>query len=257
MLLTIDVGNTNTVFALSKKNEIVAKWRIATNPNRTADEYGFWLRHLIQSDLKNCPPLEGAILASVVPQTQFELAQCVKQYFNTQLILVNSNLVQEFINIDIDNPYELGADRIVNALQGWHKYKTSMIIVDFGTATNFDVIDEKGTYIGGIIAPGVNLSLSALQKAAAKLPNIRIKSPEKVIGRNTISAMQSGIYYGYVEMINGLIARIKKEQGTIDKVIATGGLASLYSKNIKQIEYIEENLTIDGLISIYQLQKKD
>ncbi len=255
MLLAIDVGNTNTVFAVSDGEKIIAEWRLATNPNRTSDEYGFWLRHLMQSDAPNCLPLTGAILATVVPQTQFELMQCVRRYFKIEPILVGAHTVIP-LKIEVDNPSELGADRLVNALEGWLKYKCGMIIIDFGTATTFDVVDESGTYIGGVIAPGVNLSLAALQNAAAKLPSIRIRAPEKVIGKNTIAAMESGIYYGYIGLIEGLIARIKAECVGITKVIATGGLAPLYAKSTTQIDEIATDLTIDGLISIYKLQQQ-
>jgi type III pantothenate kinase len=267
MLLAIDVGNTNTVFAVSDGESIKAEWRLSTNANRTADEYGFWLRHLIQNDLMqndlmqsdspDCLPITGAILATVVPQTQFELMQCVRRYFKVEPILVGAANANIPLKIDVDNPHEVGADRLVNALQGWLKYQCGMIIIDFGTATTFDVVDSNGTYIGGVIAPGVNLSLAALQQAAAKLPSIRIRAPEKVIGRNTISAMESGIYYGYVGMIEGLIQRIKAECRGITKVIATGGLASLYAKSTSQIDEIATDLTIDGLINIYKLQQKE
>jgi type III pantothenate kinase len=255
MLLAIDVGNTNTVFAVSNGEKVLAEWRISTNPNRTADEYGFWLRNLMQNDAPDCLPITGAILATVVPQTQFELMQCAKRYFNVEPILINPQ-IKIPLKIDVENPHEIGADRLVNALQGWLQFNSGLIIIDFGTATTFDVVSGDGTYVGGVIAPGVNLSLSALQNAAAKLPSIRVRAPEKVIGRNTINAMESGIYYGYIGLIDGLIQRIKTEQPDIKKVIATGGLAPLYAKTTHLIDEIIPDLTIDGLITIYKIQQQ-
>lgn len=255
MLLAIDVGNTNTVFAVSNGSKVIAEWRLATNPNRTADEYGFWLRHLMQSDAPDCLPITGVILATVVPQTQFELMQCARRYFNVEPLLINSQ-IKTPLKIEVENPHELGADRLVNALQGWLQFKCGLIIIDFGTATTFDVVNNQGAYIGGVIAPGVNLSLAALHNAAAKLPNIRIRAPEKVIGKNTINAMESGIYYGYACLINGLIERIKQEQPDIKKVIATGGLAPLYAKSTPLIDEIIPDLTIDGLVTIYKIQQQ-
>lgn len=255
-LLAIDVGNTNTVFAISDGQRIVAEWRLATNAHRTADEYGFWLRHLIHSDAPDCLPLTGAILATVVPQTQFELLQCCRRYFKVDPYLVGAENVAIPIKVDVDNPREVGADRLVNALEGWRRHQHGLIIIDFGTATTFDVVSSEGVYVGGVIAPGVNLSLSALQQAAAKLPSIRIRAPKYVVGRNTVSAMESGIYYGYAAMVAGLITRIKQERGDITTVIATGGLAPLYAKVIDEIDDIYQDLTIDGLVTLYTLQQQ-
>jgi type III pantothenate kinase len=255
-ILAIDVGNTNSVFAISDGEKTIAEWRLATNVQRTADEYGFWLRHLISSDAPDCLPLTGAVMATVVPQTQFELLQCCRRYFKIEPYLIGAENVNIPLPVDVDNPHEVGADRLVNALEGWNRYKTGLIIIDFGTATTFDVVSSEGIYVGGVIAPGVNLSLSALQKAAAKLPSIRIRAPKTVVGRGTVSAMESGIYYGYAGMVAGLINRIKKERGDIKTVIATGGLAPLYAKAIEEIDDIYQDLTIDGLITIYKLTTK-
>jgi type III pantothenate kinase len=167
--------------------------------------------------------------------------------------LIGAENVTIPLPVDVDNPHEVGADRLVNALEGWNRYRTGLIIIDFGTATTFDVVSGEGVYIGGVIAPGVHLSLTALQKAAAKLPSIRVRAPKSVIGRGTVSAMESGIYYGYAAMVSGLIARIKSERSDIKTVIATGGLAPLYAKVIDDIDDIYQDLTIDGLITIYKL----
>jgi type III pantothenate kinase len=254
MLLAIDVGNTNTVFAMSDGKRIQSQWRLATNPHRTADEYGMWLRQLLRETMDNAL-VTDVILATVVPQTQFELQQCCRRYFKIEPLLVDSTM-KTGIMIDVDHPDEVGADRVVNALQGWHLFHSGMVIVDFGTATTFDVVSGEGSYIGGVIAPGVNLSLAALHHAAAKLPSIRIRAPQTVIGRNTVAAMESGIYYGYSSMIEGMLKRICHERTDIKKIIATGGLAPLYAKSIPMIDEIIEDLTIDGLITLYALNHR-
>jgi type III pantothenate kinase len=253
MLLVIDVGNTNVVFAVFDGEKLAGQWRISTDARRTADEYGVWLTQVLKHS--KIPP-EGilhAVVASVVPQTLFDLRQLAKRYFNTELMVIGDPRIKTGIGVKIDNPREVGADRLVNAFAAWQKYKQALIVVDFGTATTFDVVSSEGDYIGGVIAPGVNLSLDALQRAAAKLPNIGIQRPLKVIGTNTIGAMQSGIYYGYVGLIEGIVSRIKEEQGANMIVIATGGLASLYAKACPVIARLEPDLTIFGLKQLYEM----
>ncbi|TAE34579.1 MAG: type III pantothenate kinase [Alphaproteobacteria bacterium] len=251
MLLAIDVGNTNSVFALFDGEHLVSQWRMATNASRTSDEYGLWLRQMLALNDRTYSEITDVILATVVPRVQFELVSCCKKYFHVEPMLVDSALDVPDLSVDVDHPEEVGADRLVNAYEGWKRYQCGMVIIDFGTATTFDVVTKEGVYIGGVIAPGVNLSLDALQKAAAKLPSIGVRCPSHVIGRNTVAAMESGIYYGYVGMIEGLLNRIKKEYGDIEKVIATGGLAPLYVRSIPQIDDIVSDLTIYGLASIY------
>ena len=197
--------------------------------------------------------ITGAVVASVVPQTLFDLRMLARHYFHTELMIVGAPGIKTGVGVKIDNPSEVGADRLVNAFAAWKRYHQALIVVDFGTATTFDVVSGKGDYIGGVIAPGVNLSLDALHKAAAKLPNIGIQKPAKVIGTNTIGAMQSGIYYGYAGLVESIAARIQQEYGAKMKVIATGGLASLYAKACPVIEQLEPDLTIYGLKELYEL----
>ncbi len=250
MLLTIDVGNTNTVFALFDGTTLINQWRLSTNPNRTADEYGFWLCHLLKTQ-QNSININAVVMATVVPRTQFELVQCCKNYFSLSPFIISSKMKHFPLTLDVEHQEEVGADRLVNAAEAWKRYGCGLVIVDFGTATTFDVVNNAGTYIGGVISPGINLSLEALQKAAARLPSIRIDAPTHVIGRNTVLAMQSGIYYGYAGMVDGVLTRIAEECPDVSKVIATGGLAPLYAKAVPRIDHIITNLTIYGLAALY------
>ncbi len=257
MLLVIDAGNTNVVFAVFEGNTLAGQWRISTDARRTADEYGVWLTQVLEHAGIVPAKITGAVLASVVPQAIFDLRQLAKRYFHTELLVIGDPRLKldTGVGVLIDNPAEVGADRLVNAFAAWKRYKQALIVVDFGTATTFDVVSKEGNYIGGVIAPGVNLSLDALQKAAAKLPTVAIQKPVKTIGTNTIGAMQSGIYYGYVGLIEGIAGRIKAEYGHNMKVIATGGLASLYAKACPLIEHLEPDLTIYGLKDLYEMNK--
>jgi type III pantothenate kinase len=255
MLLVIDVGNTNVVFAVFDGDKIVDQWRISTDAKRTSDEYGVWLTQVLEHSKISIEDIKGAAVASVVPQALFDLRQLAKRYFHCELMIIGAPGIKTGIGVKIDNPKEVGADRLVNAYAAWQRYKQPLIVVDFGTATTFDIVSGEGNYIGGVISPGVNLSLDALQKAAAKLPNVAIMRPDKVIGTSTIGAMQSGIYYGYVGLIEGITARIKAEHGKNMKVIATGGLASLYAKATNMIEHLEPDLTIHGIKALYDLNR--
>ncbi|MDX1975454.1 MAG: type III pantothenate kinase [Rickettsiales bacterium] len=257
MLLAIDVGNTNVVFAVFEKERIVGQWRISTDPKRTADEYGVWLTQVMEHAKLKPSQVKAAVVASVVPQSLFDLRMLAKRYFNTELLVIGDPrlAINTGMTLKIDNPRELGADRLVNAFAAWKKYQQALIVVDFGTATTFDIVSDKGEYLGGVISPGVNLSLDALQRAAAKLPNIGIQRPDRVIGTNTTSAMQSGIFYGYIGLIEGIAERIKAEYAAPMKVIATGGLASLYAKSCALIEQVEPDLTIYGLHDLYHMNK--
>lgn len=255
MLLVIDAGNTNVVFAVFDDTQLLGQWRIATARERTADEYGIWLLQVLERANIRAESITGAVLATVVPQALFNLRTLARQYFKTELAVVGEGDFNNGIAVKIDNPAQLGADRVVNAFAAWQRYKQALIVVDFGTATTFDIVSKEGDYIGGVIAPGVNLSLDALHKAAAKLPNINVTRPEKVIGTNTVGAMQSGIYYGYAGLIESIAARIMAEYGSSMKVIATGGLASLYAKACPVIEALEPDLTIEGLRALYELNR--
>ena len=256
MLLAIDVGNTNVVFAVFDGGKIAGQWRISSDARRTSDEYGIWLTQVMERANIKAGDIKGAVVASVVPQTLYDLRMLAKNYFDVDLLIIGAPGVKTGITAKIDNPREVGADRLVNAFAAWSRYKQALVVVDFGTATTFDVVSSAGDYIGGVIAPGVNLSLETLHRAAAKLPNVGIMRPEKVIGTNTIGAMQSGIYYGYAGLVDGITARIKSEYGAPMKVIATGGLASLYAKACPAIEQIEPDLTIHGLYELYELNSK-
>lgn len=253
MLLAVDIGNTNTVFAVFDGEELRGQWRMATIRHRTADEYFVWLTHVIQEAGITMKAIDGAIIATVVPETQFAITQLCKKYFHIeQPLMIGEPTVKLGIEVLLERPDEVGADRLVNAIEAWQRYHAPLIVIDFGTATTFDVVNAKGAYIGGVIAPGVNLSLEALHQAAAKLPSIRIRTPEKVIGTSTVSAMESGVYFGYVGLIEGIVSRIVKEFGAPMKVIATGGLAPLYSRATPLIEETVEDLTIFGLQTIFR-----
>lgn len=252
MLLVIDAGNTNTVFAVYNGEKVLGQWRIATDAKRTSDEYGIWLMQIMAYSNVDYKAIKAAIMSCVVPQVVFSLRMLVRQYFHTELLIVGESNVELGIRALIDRPSEVGADRLVNAVAAWHRHKSPLIIVDFGTATTFDVVNQDGDYTGGVIAPGVNLSLEALHRAAAKLPNVAVVRPARVTGKDTVQAMQSGIYYGYVGMIEGITSRIKEEAGIHMKVIATGGLAPLFAKATPAIDALEPDLIIEGLRLIYQ-----
>ena len=252
MLLAIDSGNTNTVFAIfDQGGNIVGQWRAAAKTAKTADELAVWLRQLMA--LENIPRdnIDQVIIATVVPENLFDLRMLSEKYFNATALVIGDDNVDLGIEILVDRPGEVGADRLVNTVSAHDTYGGPLIVVDFGTATTFDVVSANGAYEGGVIAPGVNLSLEALQRAAAKLPRIDIGKPAKVIGTNTITAMQSGIYYGYASMIEGVIARIREEKGNDTmRVVGTGGLATLYSAACPSIQSTDNDLTLRGLFTI-------
>lgn len=252
MLLSIDAGNTNTVFAVSREGQKpFAIWRLRTEGARTADEYASWMYPLIQEAGFKLKDISAVIIASVVPNANFNLRQFCEQYVGAKPLFIGDRDVDCGIVIDMPKPENVGADRIVNAVAAVDMYKTPCVIIDFGTATTFDVVSAKGAYIGGVIAPGINLSLDALHHAAAKLPKIDISKPDKVIGNDTVSAMKSGIFWGYVAMMEGLLERIAGELGQKPFVIATGGLAPVFGGSMKGLDKIDEDLTLRGLQLIY------
>jgi len=255
MLLAIDAGNTNTVFAVWDGNTVRAEWRAETSASRTADEYLIWLTQLMAREGIDPKGIDGAIIATVVPQALFSLRQLCAKYFCAHPMVVGERDVDIGIDINLERPDVVGADRLVNAVAAHAKYKGALIIIDFGTATTFDVVADNGAYDGGIIAPGVNLSLEALHGAAAKLPRIAVERPQAVIGRDTVPAMQSGIYWGYVSLIEGLVTRIKAEYEKPMTVIATGGLASLFRHSVDCIDHVDPDLTVRGLHMIYERNK--
>jgi len=252
MLLAIDVGNTNIVFAVHDGDREHQQWRTATSDTRTADEYMVWLSQLMALDGLTPGDISGAIISTVVPQALFNIRSLCRRYFKCEPLVVGEDALELGISVAIDSPGEVGADRLVNAVAAHNSYEGPLIVVDFGTATTFDVIDASGCYRGGVIAPGVNLSMEALHMAAAKLPRIAIERPEKIIGSGTIAAMQSGIYWGYVSLIEGLVQRISAEFDAAMTVVATGGLATLFGHATPVISHVDKDLTIRGLVAIYQ-----
>lgn len=257
VVLSIDSGNTNIVFSLADEYKIVASWRIATNRQRTADEYGSWLLHLMSIAGFSSKLVSGIAIASVVPETIFPLETMAKKFFDCTPIVVNYKHAEAMgIKILIDNPPELGADRIVNVIAAHKRYPLPQIIVDLGTATTLDVVNKHGHYIGGSIAPGLNLSLEALYMAAAKLPRMVVGKPEKVIATATVPAMQAGIFWGYIGLIEGLVSKTIQELGAPATVIATGGLAPILAGATKIFNYLDENLTMLGITDIYYLLNK-
>jgi type III pantothenate kinase len=253
MLLAIDAGNTNVVFALLKDGEIRTRWRIATDPRRTADEYAVWLRQLLDLEGYGLDDVSAVIIGTVVPRALHNLEVLASKYFGHDALVAGRAPVEWGIELDVAEPSTVGADRVLNTIAAHAAHSGDLIVIDFGTATTLDVVDYNGAYKGGIIAPGINLSLDALVAAAAKLPRIAIQTPESksVIGRTTEDQMHIGIYWGYVAMIEGLTARLKAEIGRPAKVIATGGLATLFDAHTSVFDAIEPDLTIQGLGLLY------
>jgi type III pantothenate kinase len=246
MLLVVDAGNTNIVFAVHDGEDWVGTWRLATSAQRTSDEYGVWLEALLMRSGLDPHRVSGAVIGTVVPAALYHLRKLCREWFNVEPLVANTQLDWGF-DIKIDNPDEVGADRLLNALAAHTRYGGPLVVVDFGTATTFDVIDHAGAYLGGAISPGINLSIEALHQAAARLPRIGIGRPSSVIGRSTIPAMRSGIYWGYIGLIEGLLDRIEAEYGVKLKAIATGGLAPLFAEGTARFAAIDPDLTLDGL----------
>jgi type III pantothenate kinase len=246
MLLVVDAGNTNIVFAVHDPSGWRGVWRIRTDAQRTSDEYAVWLNSLLTlCDLRR-DQVSAAVIGTVVPAALYHLRRLCREWFHVEPLIARASLDWGF-EIKVDTPNEVGADRLLNALASHRTFGGPLIVVDFGTATTFDVVDGAGAYLGGVICPGINLSLEALHQAAARLPRIGIGRPQAVIGRATVPAMQSGVYWGYVGLIEGIVARIKGEFGAAMKVIATGGLAPLFSEGTLVIEHIVPDLTLEGL----------
>ena len=255
MILAVDVGNTNLVFALVDGGTIKARWRIATDPRRTADQYSVWLHQLLELEGYSREAIDGVIIGTVVPRALHNLQVLSEKYFKKTALVAGQGTAAWPLELDVDEPQNVGADRALNVIAAHAKYPGDLLIIDFGTATTFDVVSQTGAYSGGIIAPGINLSLDALVSAAAKLPRIAIEVPDNnsVIGRTTHSQMLIGIYWGYVAMIEGLTARIKAELNRSVTVIGTGGLATLFDQHMKVFDAIEPDLTIQGLNLLYEM----
>lgn len=249
MLLTIDAGNTNTVFAIHDGAAFLGEWRCQTAHARTADEYYVWLRELMRLngvDVK----IERVAISSVVPQVAFNLRLLSDRYFGVRPLVVGKEGCALPIEKRVDEGTHVGADRLVNTVGAYTRYGGNLIIVDFGTATTFDVVDHDGAYLGGAIAPGVNLSIAALHEAAAALPHIDVRETKKVIGKNTVDCMQAGVFWGYIGMVEGIVGKIRLERAGEVKVIGTGGLASLFDRGTSIFDGLDFNLTLHGLVVI-------
>jgi len=256
MLLAIDVGNTNSTFALHDGERFIGEWRCGTSRSRTADEYFVWLDQLFRHGGFTAAMVDAVIISNTAPKTLFNLRMLSERYFNCRPFVVGEPGCRLPVEARVDNPAEVGPDRLVNTIAAHDRHGGEIVVVDFGTATTLDVVAHDGAYVGGAIAPGVNLSLDALHRAAAHLPRIDVAMPQSVLGRNTVACMQSGIYWGYIGLIEGIVTRIGVERGHEMRVIATGGLSSLFARGSQMISAVEPDLTIHGLVLLhaYNLQ---
>ena len=256
MLLAIEQGNTNTLFAIHDGNEWIAEWRAATESTRTADEYAAWLTQLMHVQGFDPKSISGAILASVVPPVNQHIRRLCETYFGNGILIVGEPDCQLGIKVLIDRPQDAGADRLVGVIAGYKKYGGPLITVDFGSATTFDMADKDGNFIGGVLAPGVELTIESFYLMTARLPRIRVEKPAQVIGKSTVPAMQSGIFWGYVGLIDSLLRRIRAEYGEPMKVVATGGLAEVFKDEIGLFDAIEPDLMSLGLMEIWRRNRK-
>ena len=252
MLLAIDIGNTNIFVGVYKDGDLLSTLRINTDKNKDSDEYGVLISELVEKNGIKTNDLDSSIISCVVPMLSGVLTETVEKYFNIKPLIVSEDIKTGMPNL-YDNPEEVGADRIVNSVAAFQKYKTALIVVDFGTATTFDCVSEKGEYIGGVISPGITISSNALFAEASKLPSVELIKPKNIIGKNTVESMQAGIIYGYASLVDGLIDRMSKSLKIKPKVIATGGLAKLIASESSKIEEIDEFLTLDGLKYLHEI----
>lgn len=256
MLLVMDVGNTNVVIGIYKGEQLVHQWRLSTSRNKTEDEYGTLIKMFLRDEGIDINDIDDVLISSVVPPIMYSLEQMVLKYFKRKPLVIGPG-IKTGLNIKVDNPKEVGADRIVNAVGAIAEYGAPLIIVDLGTATTFCVIGEDGSYLSGAICPGINISMEALYQNAAKLPKVEFAKPESIIGRNTVMAMQSGMYYGYIGLIDGLVTRMKQQLKKAPTVIATGGLAEYISQDSSTIDIVDSDLTLKGLRIIYDRNRKE
>ncbi len=254
MIMVFDVGNTNIVMGVYREGQLFKHWRIRTDNQRTCDEYGVLIKSLFDFDGLKMQDIEALVMSSVVPSLMLELEWMSQKFFSCRPLQVGPG-IKTGLAIKYENPREVGADRVVNAVAAYHKYGGNLIIVDFGTATTFCVVNEKGEYLGGAIAPGIKISTEALFARAAKLPRVEMIKPRSLIGKNTVSSMQAGIVYGFVGQVEGIINRMKKELDFEPKVVATGGLAEIIARETAAIDVVDDFLTLDGLHLIYELNR--
>ncbi len=255
MFMAIDVGNTNTVFALHDGQQWVTQWRSATDSTKTADDHASWLWRLAELHSVNLEHIEGCVISTVVPQAQFNFRNLARRYMNVEPMFIGEPGLKTGVPIRTRHPEQVGADRIVCALGAHQTYPGNLIVIDSGTATTFDIIADDGGFEGGIIAPGIYLSMRALHDAAAQLPRIAIQKPPQVIGKDTVSAMQSGVFLGYTELIDGLVRRIKEEYGKPMTVIGTGGVVSLFEGASDTIDHFDADILIRGLLEVWKLNQ--
>lgn len=254
MLLAIDIGNTNIVLGVYRDEELVACWRLATDLHKMVDEYAVLLNSLFSNEGLSKSEIKGSAISCVVPPLLPIFQEICREHLKVEPLVVGPG-IKTGVRILIDNPRELGADRIANAIAAGRLYGTPAIVIDFGTATTFDVVSREGDYLGGAIAPGIVISAEALYRQAAQLPRIELAVPKKVIGKNTVASMQSGVLFGYVALVEGMVARIEEELGGEGKVIATGGLAGVIARETSTIQIVNPNLTLEGLRLIYEMNR--
>lgn len=257
MLFVLDVGNTNTVLGVFEKDELKHDWRIKTDRHKTEDEFGILIKSLFEHKGLSLSDINGVIISSVVPPIMYSMEKMSRDYFNVEPMVIGNDSVRSVLKMRYPNPKEIGADRIVNAVGAINEYDTPLIIIDFGTATTFCYINEEKEYVGGVISPGINISMEALYSKASKLPKIEIQAPDHVIGSSTVGAMKSGVFYGYVAQVDGIVRRIQHTVSKKATVIATGGLAPLIADESETIQHVDLDLTLKGLHLLYHKNKKE
>ncbi|GGD04477.1 type III pantothenate kinase [Thalassobacillus devorans] len=255
MIFVLDVGNTNTVLGVFEEDKLKFQWRIKTDRYKTEDEYGMLIKSLFEHEGLVFSDIHGVVISSVVPPIMFALERMSRNYFKRKPMIIGADEVDEGLAMTYPNPKEIGADRIVNAVGALQEHKAPLVIIDFGTATTYCYINENAEYVGGVISPGINVSMEALYAKAAKLPKIEIRNPGQVVGQSTVEAMQSGVFFGYVGQVDEVVRRMKEAAPSNPKVIATGGLAGLIADESATIDIVDPYLTLKGLYTIYQRNK--